>query len=153
MVVKIEIELIDKDAKLPVKKYNCKHGYYDLGWDVFCLDDVMIPAHSVQSVRTGFKMRVPKEYGVVIKDRSSRSFHHHIVGGVYDASFRGEVCINVLNFKNEDIMIYKGERFAQMVIIPNMYSEIDVVCGINSCETDRGSGCLGSTDKTYRRIN
>lgn len=146
MPVKIEIEMLHSDARMPAKRYNERDGFYDLGWDLFSAETVEIPPFTVGMVKTGLKMRIPREYGVIIKDRSSKSFQHHVVGGVYDASFRGEICINILNFKDNPITIVRGEKFAQMVIIPNIYSEIMAVCDIKPEETERGLGCLGSTN-------
>lgn len=146
MAVIIEIELAHYDSKMPVKKHNTRNGMHDLGWDLFSLHDVTIPPHEVAIVNTGLKMRIPKDYGVIIKDRSSRSMVYHVVGGVYDPSYRGEINVNVLNFFNHPIKISKHDKFAQMIVIPNVYSTIGQVFDIKTNETLRGDGCLGSTD-------
>jgi dUTPase len=97
-------------------------------------------------VRTGLRISLPNDYGMVIKDRSSGSQKYEVVGGVYDPSYRGEICVNIHNYKDHQVMIKKGEKFAQMVVIPNLYTvikEVDII----SIDTPRGDGCLGSTDK------
>lgn len=144
--IKIAVEMIYSDSRLPEKTYNNPNGHHDLGWDLFAHEQISIRPHDVGIVRTGLRMEIPPEYGMIIKDRSSKSMHYHIVGGVYDASFRGEICVNVVNYGDEAIIIRKNEKFAQAVIIPNLYVTMHQVENIPVNSTPRGNRCLGSTD-------
>ena len=62
-----------------------------------------------------------------------------------DSDYRGEVKVALHNDSNEVKKVTRGERIAQLVIIPVM--EIHVQPVDNLDETDRGEGGFGSTGK------
>ena len=60
-----------------------------------------------------------------------------------DADYRGEVKVILINLGDEDFVIERGMRIAQMVIAPvtqAVFSEVESLS-----ETDRGAGGFGST--------
>ena len=63
--------------------------------------------------------------------------------GTVDADYRGEVKVILINLGDEDFVIERGMRIAQMVIAPvtqAVFSEVESLS-----ETDRGAGGFGST--------
>jgi dUTP pyrophosphatase len=63
--------------------------------------------------------------------------------GVVDADYRGNVIVAIYNDSDEYQDINKGDRIAQLIIIPyctNPLMEVDEIT-----ETERGSGGFGST--------
>jgi dUTP pyrophosphatase len=65
--------------------------------------------------------------------------------GTIDAGYRGEVCVIMENTGNLTYNISKGDRVAQMVIMP-----VPMINWIETNEldnTDRGEGGFGSTDQ------
>ena len=65
--------------------------------------------------------------------------------GVIDSDYRGELKIGLIHQSKEAYTIEKGERIAQLVIMPVCLPQ--VVEAENLDETDRGAGGFGSTGK------
>jgi dUTP pyrophosphatase len=85
-------------------------------------------------------------YAAIVKDKSSVSKAGlHTMGGVYDAGYRGEYNVHLVNLSNEIYQIEKGDKIAQLVIFPIAIVDIEVVEELN--ESSRGTGNFGSTGK------
>lgn len=65
--------------------------------------------------------------------------------GVIDSDYRGEIFVACVNIGTEDISIAKGERIAQLVVMP--YSHENIIVEESLEDTDRGAGGFGSTGK------
>ena len=63
--------------------------------------------------------------------------------GTVDADYRGEVKVILINLGDEDFVIERGMRIAQMVIAPVTQAAFSEVESLS--ETDRGAGGFGST--------
>ena len=63
--------------------------------------------------------------------------------GTIDEDYRGEVCVPIVNISNESYTINRGDRIAQMVIMPVAKAEIELVGELTT--TQRSSGGFGST--------
>ena len=63
--------------------------------------------------------------------------------GVIDSDYRGPVKVALHNDSNETREVEKGERIAQLVIIPYLPVSINVVDELSN--TERGNGGFGST--------
>ena len=65
--------------------------------------------------------------------------------GVCDSDYRGEYIVALHNDGEEARVIEHGERIAQLVVIPYLAVEFDLVDELD--ETERGAGGFGSTGK------
>jgi dUTP pyrophosphatase len=65
--------------------------------------------------------------------------------GTIDADYRGEVKVILVNLGQEDFVVTRGERVAQMVVAPVVQPDFAVVEMLD--ETARGSGGFGSTGR------
>jgi len=65
--------------------------------------------------------------------------------GVIDSDYRGEIFVACVNIGTEEIAIKKGERIAQLVVMP--YSHEDIIIEEDLDDTNRGAGGFGSTGK------
>jgi len=65
--------------------------------------------------------------------------------GVIDPDYRGEIKVSLLNTSNEVRKIQRGQRIAQLVLMPIFQGIINPVEELGS--TDRGVGGFGSTGK------
>lgn len=123
-----------------------RHG--DAGLDLRAADDLLIPANEQGVVSTGLRVAIPLGWVGFVKDRSSmaskRIYSH---GGVIDAGYRGEIKLLLSNQGKEPYVITKGDKVAQLVVIPCLTA----VQGVESLEelgdTDRGAEGFGSTGK------
>ncbi len=98
---------------------------------------------------TGLCWAIPLGYEVQIRPRSGLAAKHGVTclntPGTIDSYYRGEVKVILINLGEEDFVIRRGERIAQMVVAPvaqAIWSEIDSLD-----ETTRGAGGFGSTGR------
>lgn len=98
-------------------------------------------------VPTGLSMEIPHGYEIQVRPRSGLSLKSPLLvvnsPGTIDSDYRGEVCIIVGNFGNEDYVIEHGLRVAQLVIAPVIQAKYSVVTTLG--DTKRGEGGFGST--------
>jgi dUTP pyrophosphatase len=65
--------------------------------------------------------------------------------GIIDSDYRGEILVPLRNLGKEKVVIAKGERIAQLIILP--YLKVKYVESKKLNETVRGKGGFGSTGK------
>lgn len=63
--------------------------------------------------------------------------------GIIDEDYRGNIGIRLINEGKNPYLIEKGDRVAQLIIIP--YIQVDIEYVDELSETDRGTGGFGST--------
>lgn len=113
-------------------------------------DDPMTLAPGARAmVPTGLSMALPAGYEAQVRPRSGLAAKHGLTclntPGTIDADYRGEVKVILINLGDEDFVINRGERIAQMVIAPVQQATMKVVTEL--AETARGAGGFGSTGR------
>ena len=100
-------------------------------------------------IPTGLAMALPDGYEAQVRPRSGLAIKHGITclntPGTIDADYRGEVQVILINLSQEDFVIQRGERIAQMVIAPVTQATWTLVETLP--ETQRGAGGFGSTGR------
>lgn len=84
-------------------------------------EEVVLYPHEVQSISTGFAMRIPDGYEAQIRSRAGMARKGIIVAnapGTIDADHVGEVKVLLVNINNKPIKIVPGQKVAQMVFSP-----------------------------------
>ncbi|MCA1438798.1 dUTP diphosphatase [Ensifer sp. IC4062] len=98
-------------------------------------------------VPTGFIFEIPLGCEGQVRPRSGLAFKHGITclntPGTIDSDYRGEVKVLLINLGQEDFVVERGMRIAQMVIAPVTQVAIREVDGAST--TARGAGGFGST--------
>ncbi|AFL54695.1 dUTP diphosphatase [Sinorhizobium fredii] len=98
-------------------------------------------------VPTGFIFEIPGGYEGQVRPRSGLAFKHGITclnsPGTIDSDYRGEVKVLLANLGDEDFIVERGMRIAQMVIAPVTQVAIREADGATT--TARGAGGFGST--------
>lgn len=98
-------------------------------------------------VPTGFIFEVPEGYEAQIRPRSGLAIKNGITclntPGTVDSDYRGEVKVILANLGQEDFVVERGMRIAQMVIAP--VTQVHVVEVAETSLTTRGAGGFGST--------
>jgi dUTP pyrophosphatase len=100
-------------------------------------------------VPTGLAFALPPGFEGQVRPRSGLAFKHGVTclntPGTVDADYRGEVKVILINLGEEDFVIRRGERIAQLVIAPVVQA---VWAEVESLEdTARGAGGFGSTGR------
>jgi dUTP pyrophosphatase len=135
----LKVKLLAEDAKAP----TVAHPGEDLAYDLYALSDHALTPGTVHKVRTG--IAVDGGLGFLIKDRSSMAaagFFTH--GGVIDPGYRGEIMI-LFTATHEGSRIRKHDKIAQMVPVPALTSEVEVVDALT--EAARGEKGFGSSGR------
>src|SRR4051812_3052590 len=111
--MKIKVKKLNVDAKMPT------HGHPgDAGMDFYCLHETIFPPGEQARAHTGIAVEIPDGHVGLIWDKSSISFNKglKVMGGVIDASYRGEIIMNLLNTSSKEVVLEKGHKIAQMII-------------------------------------
>lgn len=139
--MEIQIKKINKDAKLPSYAHPG-----DVGMDVYSLEDTTIEPGGHHIFYVGFAMEFPDGFAAIVKDKGGVSKAGvHTMGGVYDAGYRGEYNIHLVNLSSEPYTVETGDKIAQIIIYPVEIADIAEVDELS--ESVRGEGRFGSTGK------
>ena len=138
----MKIEII-KYCKLDINELIKKSDYdNDAGIDIKIKEDITIEPFSTVTIACGFGLKLPTGVMAQMITRSSISKRNIVIGNApIDASYTGEIHLMVSNNSNEKTSFNKGERLAQLVIIPII--TFDLVEKLNV----RGNNGLGSSGK------
>lgn len=99
-------------------------------------------------VPTGIKMAMQHGLEAQIRSRSGLAAKHGIgvlnAPGTIDSDYRGEIKVILINWGQEDFVIERGMRIAQMVFAHYTPVNWHQVVSLDS-DTERGAGGFGST--------
>jgi len=100
-------------------------------------------------VPTGLKMEIPLGYEGCVRPRSGLASKHGLTltnsPGTIDSDYRGEVKVLVINLGQEPVTLKRGERIAQLLIMPVARARVVMVEQVE--DTARGAGGFGHTGK------
>jgi len=98
-------------------------------------------------VPTGIAVAIPVGSVGLVAPRSGLAARHGLSvvngPGVIDAGFRGEVNVILINHGDNAVELARGDRIAQLVVVPVTSTELVEVDELP--ESDRGAGGFGST--------
>lgn len=135
--MQIKYEL-DEGAYAPMRAHDS-----DAGFDLACKEDQMLASNKANTIDTGVHILIPEGYVGLVCPRSS--FNVKGIGtpiGVVDAGYTGSIRVVLEPFNVTKI--FKGNRIAQLVILP--LPNIKMIEGkVIGVDTHRGAGGFGST--------
>lgn len=143
MVKYVDFELTAEGAKTPFKKH-----IGDAGWDLYISEDCVIRPHETKDVHTGIKIKMPPFTYARITGRSSTLRKHKLLvnEAIIDNGYTGELFICVHNLSNQDFMVTKGMRLAQVLfhtIQDIRWAQVDRIQSIAGERGDEGFGSTG----------
>lgn len=142
--MEINIKLLSDNAKVPTRGSE-----YAAGYDLYAATtkDIKIPPHSTMKIGTGVSIELPNNTFGAIFARSglatTKGLRPANCVGVCDSDYRGEYIVPLHNDTNMEMTVAKGERIAQLVVLPFVSVEFNIVDELSN--TDRGDGGFGST--------
>ena len=138
--MKIQFKKLKEDAQIPTR---AKEG--DAGFDFYALNEFSLYPGERVAADTHIACAIPFGYVGLIKSRSSVSKRGiDALAGVIDSGYRGEVKILLTNNKSYRVLIKKGDRLAQMVVIPALLDS-EEVDELPESFDGRGAGGFGLT--------
>lgn len=144
--MEILAKVLNPDAVLPV---YANEG--DAGCDLVAVESCTLRAGGGRAlVATGFAIAIPQGHGGFVLPRSGLAAKHGVTcinaPGLIDAGYRGEVKIALVNLDPElDYEVHKGDRVAQLVVLPVPSAHFLTVDELPSA--DRGDGGFGSSGR------
>jgi dUTP pyrophosphatase len=116
-----------------------------------CIDHSMVIAPGqTELVPSGIAIHLnDPHYAAMILPRSGLGHKHGIVlgnlVGLIDSDYQGQIFVSLWNRGHEPFTLMPMERIAQMMIVPVMQMELNIVEEFP--ESQRGAGGFGSTGK------
>jgi len=135
-----------EDLPMPKQMSNGSSGF-----DLFAAvnESVTVRPFERKLISTGFSLEMPNGIEAQIRPRSGLALKKGITilntPGTIDADYRGEVKVLIINLGEEDFIINRGDRIAQLVFMKLPEIELNEVNNIS--ETRRGEGGFGHTGK------
>ena len=134
--------MLDDGAQCPTRAHNT-----DAGLDLYAREtEGMMPGQSAV-FDTGVHIEIPHGYYGKIESKSGLNVKYGIVsgGGVIDEGYTGSIAVKLYNLSQEPYIVSAGDKIAQLVIMPYIAPEIEVVTEL--ADTPRGINGFGSTGK------
>jgi dUTP pyrophosphatase len=162
----LKFKQLSPDAILPTR---ANEG--DAGVDIYALEDVTIPPTKITEIKvqtddsgfvrgadylakigqakisTGIAVEIPYGFYGKVSSRSGLAFKSGIFSfdGTVDSGYRSEIGILLFNTTDKPYQVKKGDRIAQLLIIP--CSILEPVFADELSDTERGDKGYGSSGK------
>lgn len=114
-----------------------------------CLDEALtLTPGDTRLIRTGLSIHIgDPSLAAMILPRSGLGHKHGIVlgnlVGLIDSDYQGELMVSCWNRGHDAFTIEPGERIAQLVLVPVIQADFEVVASFDT--SARGEGGFGST--------
>lgn len=142
--VEVRVKRLNNGAGLPLPDYASAGA---AGMDICAAESLTLKVGKRHAVATGFAFAIPHGYEVQVRPRSGLALKHGITclntPGTVDSDYRGEVKVILANLGDEEFMIQRGDRIAQLVVAPVTHAAMLEVEELD--DTARGAGGFGST--------
>jgi dUTP pyrophosphatase len=133
--------MLDKGAYIPERAHE-----QDAGLDLRSPIKLSIYAGESAIIDTGVHVAIPDGYVGMLKSKSGLNVKYGLLNeGVIDAGYTGSIIVKLYNFGDRDIMVERGDKVSQLVILPIITPDVEMVNNLD--KTERGSNGFGSTGR------
>jgi dUTP pyrophosphatase len=148
--MKIDLKIIDPRLQENLPAYATA-GSAGLDLRACLSEPLMLAPNAWQLVPTGMAIHLADAgYAALILPRSGLGHKHGIVlgnlVGLIDSDYQGQLMVSAWNRSEVAFTIEPMERIAQLVIVPVLQAEFNVVSDF-AAPSERGEGGYGSTGK------
>ena len=148
MSLTLSIKRLPHAADLPIPRYETAGAAgLDLQAAVAADAPLTLKPGARALVPTGLMLAVPLGYEAQVRPRSGLALKQGITlvnaPGTIDSDYRGEIGVILINHGQEDVVVTRGMRIAQLVIAPVIQARLVEVEALD--ESARGTGGFGST--------
>ncbi|MBO8125910.1 MAG: dUTP diphosphatase [Firmicutes bacterium] len=142
--VQVQVEEGCEDLGLPQYMSESASG---LDLKAAVEEDVVLKPGQWRLIPTGLRLAIPPGYEGQVRPRSGLALRHGITclnsPGTIDADYRGPLGVILINLGEEDFVISRGDRIAQLVLTQVVKAKLVPVLRLE--ETKRGAGGFGHT--------
>ncbi len=139
--MQIKVKKLYEDVKLPSYSHPG-----DVGLDMYSRESITLSPGDQHIFFVGFALEFPEGYAAIVKDKSGMAKKGlHTMGGVYDAGYRGEYNVQLMNVGKEAYTVEIGDKIAQLILFPVTIATLEEADTLS--ESVRGEGRFGSTGK------
>lgn len=136
----------EKDSDLSLPEYETEGA---AGMDIRAAveEQILLEPGKRVLIGTGLSVAIPRGYEIQVRPRSGLAIKHGVTiinsPGTIDSDYRGEIKIGLINLGEEDFLINRGDRIAQLIVAEIVQTKN--ICVASLDETSRGSGGFGHT--------
>ena len=148
---KIDVKILDTRLgnEFPLPTYATE-GSAGLDLRALTQEKIVLQPGETQLIPTGLSIYISDpNLAAVILPRSGLGHKHGIVlgnlVGLIDSDYQGPLMISAWNRSQQPFTIEVGDRIAQLVFVPVVQAEFNIVTDFE--QTERGSGGFGHTGK------
>ncbi len=143
-VQQLNVRIKRVDTALPLPAYATAGS---VGFDLLCRETVEVAPHALARIPGNIIVQTPPGYMLLLTMRSSTAGRKGLLMpngvGVIDQDYCGEgdeLMVSVYNFRDEPVIVARGERIAQAIFVP-----VTQVMWTEVTEMGQGRGGFGST--------
>lgn len=144
--MRVSVKRLDPDLPLPAQQHE-----HDAGFDLHARQDSTLAAGGGRAlVPTGIAIAIPPGYAGFVLPRSGLALEHGVTclntPGLIDSLYRGELKVLLVNTDpSTDYVVHRGDRIAQLVVLPVEAIEWHEVDDLDA--TTRDTFGFGSTGR------
>lgn len=147
--MKVDVKILDPRVKEKMPAYATT-GSAGLDLRAMLDEPLTLNPSETRLIKTGLAIHLADPgYAALILPRSGLGHKHGIVlgnlVGLIDSDYQGELMVSTWNRGQEAFTIEPMERIAQLVIVPVVQMQMNIVDDFEA--SDRGAGGFGSTGK------
>ena len=148
--------MLDQGAIMPTRAHST-----DAGLDLYAKEGFIVRGSRASNAVVGFEacvnvgsaihdtgvhVEIPEGYVGMVKSKSGLNVKHGLTAeGVIDCGYTGGIVVKLYNHTGEAYKFNKGDKIAQLVIMPIITPDLELVNSLE--ETERGEGGFGSTGR------
>lgn len=117
----------------------------DAGLDLCARETKVVPAGGSAVFDTGVHIELPPGTVGMLKSKSGLNMKGIQSSGVIDVGYTGAIKAKLYNHSKRDYVVNKGDKITQLVIMPIIIPELEIVDTLYA--TERGDNGFGSSGR------
>lgn len=133
--------MLDEGAYMPERAHSL-----DAGYDLRTPRAVTVLPYESVVIDTGVHVEIAPNHVGMIKSKSGLNVNRDMTSeGVIDSGYTGSIRVKLYNHGEHQRVIHKGDKISQLVIMPIVTPELELVDKLEA--TERGDNGFGSTGR------
>lgn len=143
--LRLIVNKINKKSKTPFKVSSAAAGF-----DIYSADEPKTLSQlKVTPIKTGLRVKIPRGYYGRVAPTSGLALRGlHVLAGVVDSDYRGEIVVVLINLSSTEIQISTGDKIAQLICERILLPELEESPDLPMDDSKRGDRGFGEMTKT-----